>query len=451
MKKNSLFVEEYNKANMINIKSDLDIYDECEFSYLDILKEKEVKVPVKTYKDCKCLESVNFNSYYNKCDKCNGDGKYSVNGNVVFCNHCRGKGRIIKEVCPICNGEGKVIKKENILVKLDKNLKDNDVITLKGKGKYSNDIKGDLFIKVTISDRECFDVINKDVYDKRMIDFSKEEINKGISKEVETVKGVVNVKSSNEVREEIVRLIGEGIDGGDYIICLNNELTPIKGEDVYKNVIVNKNMLGFYIYKQELKEDKKCLSVFYYRKLNQMDYEYIDLVEANNFKIVKLKGKGLSGKNGGVNGDLYLRVYFDDEFVCVNDKLYYKPIKLNKYEINDGKKTIEFNKNKIILNFSKNLKQIETIEVDDFGFKTNKNDFDSINIMVSPFEWNVYNVSVKVNKRDKVIYLKDYKKYFNELVSFNYDHGLKVNLNKKSNHLEVRDEFDDIVNVNVIR
>ena len=71
MKKLSLFEKEYNKANMINVKSDLDVYDECFFSLLDILKEKEVEIYSKVYVDCKCIDSVNFNSYYDKCDKCN--------------------------------------------------------------------------------------------------------------------------------------------------------------------------------------------------------------------------------------------------------------------------------------------------------------------------------------------------------------------------------------------
>ena len=66
MREESLFKREYDKANMINIKSDLDIYDECCFSYLDILKEKEVEIISKVYSDCKCITSVNFNLYYKK-------------------------------------------------------------------------------------------------------------------------------------------------------------------------------------------------------------------------------------------------------------------------------------------------------------------------------------------------------------------------------------------------
>lgn len=451
MSKLSLFKNEYNKANMIDIKSNLDIYDECCFSYLDILKEKEVEIVSKVYSDCKCVSSVNFNTYYNKCDKCYGKGKIFLNGNEVTCNHCKGKGRLIKEVCPLCDGEGNIIKKGEILVKLDRNLKDNDIITVKGKGKVSNDVKGDLFIKVIIDDKECFEVLCKDVYDRRIVEFTKEDINKGIRKKVETIKGFVEIKSNGELEKEIVKLDKEGIDGGDFYICLSNELTPIKGKDVYKNIVINKEMLGFYVSKVELSGDRRCLDVCYYRKLNDNNMEYIDLKEANNFKIVKLKEKGLIGKNGGARGDLYLRVYFDDEFTCVNDVLYHKPLRLNRFEVSEGKKIVEFGKDRITLNFAKNLTNLSEVKVKDYGFMVDKNEFDNVNFIVNPFEYEIYKVSVKVNKKDKVIYLKDYKKYFNEEVEFNYREGLKVILNKKNNRVMVNDDEGNKVVVSVVR
>lgn len=451
MKEENLFVREYNNANKISVKSDLDISDECEFSFLDILKEKEVEVLSKTYSECSCVSSVNFSSYYNKCEKCAGSGRIELNGNQVICNHCNGKGYVIKEVCPLCNGEGKIITRGKVVIKLNDKLKNNDVIVVSNKGKESNGIVGDLFIKVIIKDRECFEIINNDIYDKRMIKFSKEDLNKGVSKQVETIKGFAKIKSSCEEEKEVVRLIGEGVNGGDYYICLNNELTPIRGNDVYKNVIVDKDRLGFYIMKSELFSDVKCLSVDYYRKINDFSCVYIDLKEANNFKVVKIKEKGTKGKNGGVNGDLFLRVYFSDEFVCVDDKLFHKPVKLNKYEIYDGKKVVEYGKEKIVLNFTKNIDDLVSVRVEDYGFLVDKNKFENAYFVVNPFAYDVFKVSVKISKKDKVIYLKEYKKYFNELVSFNYNEGLKVEVSKKDNVVEVKDENGDKVIVNIIR
>lgn len=428
MRKENLFVSEYSKANRINVKSDLDIYDECSFSYLDILKEKEIEVTSKVYSDCKCKSSVNFSTYYHKCNKCSGSGKLELNGNVVVCNHCCGRGSVVKEVCPLCEGETKVIKEGKIKVKLNKKLKNGDIVTVLNKGKESNGVFGNLYIKVKVVDLNCFEIKGNDVYDKRMIDFNREDISKQVSKRVETIKGFVNVASGGEEREEVVKLEGEGLDGGDYYICLNNELVAIRGEDVYKNIIVDRERLGFYIDKNELYSDKKSLSVYYYKKLNS-DYEYIDLDNANEFKVVKLKEKGKKGKNGGINGDLYLRVYFDN-FYNINDKVYYMPIVLNRYELMDGKKTIEFNKEKVNLSFEKNLMGEKVIAVKNLGFITDKNEFDSCYFTVSDEE--IYKVSVDVKKKDRVIYLKDYKKYFYEKVKINYNEGLKVVLGKNS-------------------
>ena len=82
--------------------------------------------------------------------------------------------------------------------------------------------------------------------------FSQQRFNKNISKKVETIKGFANVKSNGEKLVEIVKLVGEGIDNGDYYVCLNNELAPIKGKDIYKNVIVTKDEFGFYIDKRDV-------------------------------------------------------------------------------------------------------------------------------------------------------------------------------------------------------
>lgn len=447
--KNNLFVEEYNKANRLNIKDDLNLYDECEFSYLDILKGKEVEVISKSYSNCRCIEHANFSVYYNKCNKCNGRGTLSLAGNDVICNHCKGTGRIIREVCPLCEGEGKVVKDNKVVVKLSKELKNGDTVVIKGKGKYSNGLYGDLYIKIMINDLERFEIVNNDVYDRRMIDFSKEEISKGVSKVVETIKGSVKIKSSG-MENEIIKLEGQGINQGNFYVCLNNELTPIRGLDVYKNVIVKEGMLGIYINKEQVNSDKKCLNVYYYRRLNDQKLEYIDLGDANNFKIVKIKEKGLEGKNGGVRGDLYLRVFFEGEFICVDDNLYYKPIILNKYEIVDGRKTIEFNKNRISLNYPKNLNELKEIEVKDYGFIVDKNKFDSMHFVVNPFGYEIYRVSITVNKKDKIVYLNDYKNYFFEEINFSRKEGLKVVLNRK-NYSEVYDSEGNKVIVRIIR
>ena len=91
----------------------------------------------------------------------------------------------------------------------------------------------------------------------------------------------------------------------------------------------------------------------------------------------------------------------------------------------------------------------EEVEIKEYGFMTTKNDFDSVIFNVSPFNWETYKVSVRVSKKDKVVYLKDYKKYFYEEVNL-FDSGLKVNLNKKKECI-VFDEDGNKVIVKVVR
>lgn len=446
----NLFIENYNKENRINVEGALDIYDECNFSYLDILKGKEVVVNSKVACDCKCSESVNFNVYYDKCDKCEGKGSLILNGNEVVCNHCHGSRKIVKNECPICKGSGKIVKRGNVKVSLNKDLHDGDIICLNGQGKESNGVKGNLYIKVNIKDKEYFIIKGHDVYDRRIISFSKEDISRGKIKRIETVKGYADIKSKGEEINEVLELQGEGIEDGSYYVCLENDLVEVKGKDAYKNIVVNKDFLNFYLNNEEIEDlKKKCLKVNYFKKVTDDNYTYVELDEVNDFKIVKLKKKGLKGKHGGDNGDLYLRIYFDDEFKNIDDKLYSFPIRLTKGEVSDGKKILEYNKTKIILNFEKNLKEEKLVEVKEQGFMSGVTTFDSVNFRVNPFSYEVYRVSVRADKKDKFIYLKDYKKYFYEEVNL-YNEGLKVILNKNK-EIETMDKEGNKVIVRVIR
>lgn len=442
-----LFVKKYNEANDMQTKDDLNIFDECSFSYLDILKEKEVEVYSKVETSCNCKSSVNYNTYYEKCSKCNGKGKIILNSNEVICNHCKGSGSLVKVQCPLCENTGKVIKRGKVRVKLNKELKDNDVIVLSNMGKESNGVKGDLYIKVKIKDLNYFEIKGNDVYDKRMIHFSKEDLSKGVSKRVETIKGFINVKSSASSVNEVVKLENEGINGGDFYICLENELVEIRGKDVFKNIIIDKEEKAIYFDYDSLSDGKKFLKTSYYKRVSE-DKEYVELTNLNNFKIIKVKEKGLYGKNGGSRGDLYLRVFFSDEFKDIDDNLYHNFIKLNKYEIMDGKKVLEFNKSKIMLNFEKNMKDIKEISVKDYGYMINNKEFDDLHVMLNPYNYEIYSVSVRA--KGKEFYINDYKKYFFEEIKVSNE-GLKVSLSKKNDNIIVFDEEGNKVIIRIIR
>ena len=74
---------------------------------------------------------------------------------------------------------------------------------------------------------------------------------------------------------------------------------------------------------------------------------------------------------------------------------------LNKYEVNDGKKICEFSKEKINLSFPKGVNDLYDVEVDNYGFILDKNEFDSVIFTVNPFVYDIYSVSVNISKKDK--------------------------------------------------
>ena len=105
--------------------------------------------------------------------------------------------------------------------------------------------------------------------------------------------------------------------------------------------------------------------------------------------------------------------------------------------------------NKISLSFPKNLDEEKEVEVKEQGFMLDKNECESAVFKLNPFNYDVYKVTVRVSKKDKVIYLQDYKKFFFEEVNL-FESGLKVTLNKKK-EIVVVDEDGNKVIVKVIR
>lgn len=89
---------------------------------------KEVVKPVVFYvkENCPRCQGENAEIPYTQCPVCSGTGRriqYVSNwghkvGREVFCNTCRGKGKIPKEICTNCHGLGYIEKKWEFQVKI---------------------------------------------------------------------------------------------------------------------------------------------------------------------------------------------------------------------------------------------------------------------------------------------------------------------------------------------
>ena len=50
------------------------------------------------------------------------------------CDHCGGKGKFAKRVCPVCSGRKQIHENKNFKVQIEKGMKDGEEIIFEGEG-----------------------------------------------------------------------------------------------------------------------------------------------------------------------------------------------------------------------------------------------------------------------------------------------------------------------------
>ena len=403
-KYNSLFNLIYNKAN--NIREDnLDIECTVSVSFLDAYKCKRVKVNVDKQVKCECLSNEYIDSFYGECDKCNGAGFIKQNGFSVVCNRCNGKGKEVLNVCPLCNSKMYVLGKEEMFVTLNK----EENIVIENKGLTINGKTGNLILNIDVYDKDAYEIKGKDVYCRKIIDFKKNEFDK--SKEVETCVDFTKIKLSEIKYMNIVKLAGKGIDGGDFYVPVRCEVKGEKGQDVYKNIILDSKREGVYINKADVYTSDVILKWYDYKPLNDDNYEYIKLDNCVSYSTLKLECKGMKGKNNGENGDLYLQLFVGD-YSVINNDIYLNKSELSKTEISNGKKGIVVNGTKINVMYDRKLKDNYFLDMGNYGLLLGKDKKSRLFVRMNVSLYEEYSISVNSKKG----YVKEYKKFFNEEV-----------------------------------
>ncbi|HNV97451.1 MAG TPA: molecular chaperone DnaJ [bacterium] len=137
-----------------------------------------------------------------KCKKCNGSGKVTVQqqtffGNfasVTMCPDCDGSGSIFKETCSKCHGSGSVNGSEEIKVKIPGGIADGQTIRLSGKGESGSkgSQSGDLYIIVRVSKSSKFERVGDDIHSIVKLKYS--QLIKGDKILVDTIDGEVKLK-----------------------------------------------------------------------------------------------------------------------------------------------------------------------------------------------------------------------------------------------------------------
>lgn len=403
-KNNSLFEFLYNKANYIEDEC-LNLEDTIDVSFFDVIKNKTVKVLAYQQENCECIKDEYASSFYYDCDKCEGVGVIDFGNNKVTCNRCDGKRRIKKENCPLCNGKLYVLRKKEMSVTLNG---END-ITIKGKGLSSNGQTGDLLLHINISNRDEYIIKGNDVYAKTIVFFKENEFNR--SKDIETCVDVVKYKLSEIKYENVIKFEKKGLNGGDFYQPVRCQVKGEKGKDVYKNVILDTKKSGFYIKCEDLYSKSLIIDVYDYKPLNDENYEYVELSSCNSYSTVKLENKGLKGKNNGENGDLYLQIFIGDFFTRGND-IYLGKCELNKSELSGNKKIIVVNGTRISVPLDKKKTENYFLDMGNYGLMENKDKKNKLFVRI-PVE---KNETYKVMVSKKEGYIKNYKKFFDDVV-----------------------------------
>jgi len=114
--------------------------------------------------------------------------------NRRVCQHCQGKGKIIKEKCRTCGGEGKVQKQKKIHISIPAGIDEGQQIRVSGQGEpgVNGGPSGDLYVVIHIHNHEFFEREGDDIYCEMPLTFVQAAL--GDEVEVPTVHGRVKIK-----------------------------------------------------------------------------------------------------------------------------------------------------------------------------------------------------------------------------------------------------------------
>ena len=137
--------------------------------------EKEIEY--ERWIDCPDCEGLGYKGQAEKlvCHACEGTGR-RVSGIFNFprpCSVCRGRGYIIKNLCPTCGGRGRVAKKARVKVSIPPGTDEGEVLRLIGFGHTGErgGESGDLYLRVVLKPHSVFRKVGKDLHMERFISF----------------------------------------------------------------------------------------------------------------------------------------------------------------------------------------------------------------------------------------------------------------------------------------
>ncbi len=137
--------------------------------------EKEVEY--ERWIDCPSCKGKGYEGEPEKvvCHACGGTGR-RVSGIFSFprpCSVCKGRGYIIKNLCPSCAGRGRVAKRSKVKVQIPPYTDEGEVLKIVGFGHTGErgGEPGDLYLRVVLREHPVFKKVGKDLYMEKFISF----------------------------------------------------------------------------------------------------------------------------------------------------------------------------------------------------------------------------------------------------------------------------------------
>jgi molecular chaperone DnaJ len=127
------------------------------------------------------------------------------------CNHCMGKGKVIKNPCRSCKGQGKIEETKNLSLNIPAGVETGTRMKLAGEGEpgIGGAPPGDLYVVLSVAEHPFFVREGREVICEIPISFSQAAL--GDELEVPTLDGKVKMKVPAGTQPgKVMRLKGKG-------------------------------------------------------------------------------------------------------------------------------------------------------------------------------------------------------------------------------------------------
>jgi len=196
-----------------------DLQYSVKLEFLEAANGVEKEIRVRRYETCPGCEGSGAKpgTGFTACSTCGGSGQIRQSGGFFSisrtCSDCNGTGEIIKDPCPACGGSGRKEVTRKIKVKIPAGVNTGTRIRLSGEGEAGlyGGPKGDLYVKIDVTDHKLFNRDGYDVYCLMYLDYT--QLVFGDEIDAETVRGTTKLDIPPGTQSgHVFRIKGAGIN-----------------------------------------------------------------------------------------------------------------------------------------------------------------------------------------------------------------------------------------------